>query len=201
MMNIHNVYLEKLAVSEENYPSSGMPEIAFLGRSNVGKSSLINNLLARKSLARTSGSPGKTRTINFYNVDETFYLVDLPGYGYAKTSKSDRKAFRKMMFDYIYERQTLAMAVLLVDSRHKPSKLDIDMFASLVRAELIPLVVATKVDKLKANERVKNIKRIKETLRSPYELKIIEYSATKNIGRDKLLSEITDYITAITESE
>ncbi len=198
-MNINNVNLEKVGVDFSQYPDTGLPEVALLGRSNVGKSSLINNFLNRKKLARTSANPGKTRTINFYNVDDKMYLVDLPGYGYAKTSKDNRAAFKKMMDDYIFQRETLAMAILLIDSRHKPTSLDVEMFNTLMKAGMVPLIVATKTDKLNRAEKAKVNKRIMKAIDTDLSLRIIHYSVSTNAGRDELISEISEYIAAISE--
>lgn len=198
-MNINNVNLESVGVQFSQYPTTGLPEIALLGRSNVGKSSLINNFLNRKKLARTSANPGKTRTINFYNVDDSMYLVDLPGYGYAKTSKENRKAFRKMLMDYIFDRETLAMAILLIDSRHKPTALDVEMFNILMKAQMPPLIIATKTDKLNSKEKKKVDDRILDTLDTDLSLPIIHYSTTTNAGREELIAEITSYIDSLPE--
>ena len=134
-MNIHNVSLTISAVRPNQYPTTGYMEFAFAGRSNVGKSSMINKLLNRKSLARVSGTPGKTITINFYNIDDTIYLVDLPGYGYAQRSKSETEKWGKMMEDYLANREPLVQTILLVDSRHKPTKDDITM-ANWIRCSI-----------------------------------------------------------------
>ncbi len=198
-MNINNVNLESVGVKFSQYPQTGLPEVALLGRSNVGKSSLINNFLNRKKLARTSANPGKTRTINFYNIDNSMYLVDLPGYGYAKTSKENRAVFRKMLLNYVFDRETLAMAILLIDSRHKPTTLDIEMFNILMNAQMPPLIVATKTDKLKANEKSKINSRILKALGTDLSLKIIHYSTSTNAGRDELIKEISGYIKSLGE--
>lgn len=164
-MNIHNVNLTVSAVRAAQYPQSGLPEIAFAGRSNVGKSSLINKILNRKSLARVSQMPGKTVTINFYNVDDTVHLVDLPGYGYAQRSQAEIKKWGAMMDEYLKTRQELIKTVLLVDSRHAPSKDDLTMI-DWIKAydDSGVVVVATKVDKLKKSEIEKNLNMIWEKL-------------------------------------
>lgn len=163
-MNIHNVSLTISAVRKNQYPKNGLPEFAFAGRSNVGKSSLINKLLNRKSLARVSGTPGKTITINFYNVDDTIHLVDLPGYGYAKRSKEEIEKWGKMMEDYLSSREELVQTILLVDSRHKPTKDDILMADWIRHYHNRVIVVATKMDKLKKREIEPNLELIWETL-------------------------------------
>ena len=164
-MNIHNVNLTVSAVRAAQYPKSGLPEIAFAGRSNVGKSSLINKLLNRKSLARVSQTPGKTVTINFYNIDDTVHLVDLPGYGYAQRSQAEIKKWGAMMDEYLRNREELIKTVLLVDSRHAPSKDDLTMI-DWIKAydDSGVVVVATKVDKLKKSEIENNLNMIWEKL-------------------------------------
>ena len=164
-MNIHNAQLTISAVKPSQYPNSSMPEIAFAGRSNVGKSSLINKILNRKSLARVSQMPGKTITINFYNIDNTVHLVDLPGYGYAQRSQAEIKRWGEMMEDYLRGREQLIKTVLLVDSRHEPSKDDLTMIDWIKAYDNSGVVVvATKVDKLKKSEIEKNLEMIWEKL-------------------------------------
>lgn len=163
-MNVQNVYLEAVGVKFEQYPTSGLPEIAFAGKSNVGKSSLLNGLINRKKLARTSAQPGKTQTINFYNVEEQLYLVDLPGYGYARVSKADRERWAKVIEDYLHKRETLKQVVLLVDGRHTPSANDQMMMDWIKSFGYEPLVIATKMDKLKRSQHSKAVKTIANTL-------------------------------------
>lgn len=163
-MNIHNASITVSAVSKKQYPTSGYKEFAFAGRSNVGKSSLINKLLNRKSLARVSGTPGKTTTINFYNIDDTIYLVDLPGYGYAQRSKSETEKWGKMMEDYLANREELVQTILLVDSRHKPTKDDVTMADWIRHYHDRLIVIATKFDKLKKSEQEPNLELIWQTL-------------------------------------
>ncbi len=146
-MNIHNASLVISAVEPKQYPSADIPEIAFVGRSNVGKSSFINKLLNRKNLARTSSKPGKTATINFYNIDDTVYFVDLPGYGYAQVSKEEKKRWAKMIETYLGERKQLCCTALLVDARHKPTADDVTMLNWIKAAQDFALVFATKCDK------------------------------------------------------
>lgn len=163
-MNIHNASITVSAVSKKQYPKDGLKEFAFAGRSNVGKSSLINKLLNRKSLARVSGTPGKTTTINFYNIDDTIYLVDLPGYGYAQRSKEEKAKWGAMMEDYLANRDELVQTILLVDSRHKPTKDDITMAEWIRYYDGRLIVVATKFDKLKKSEIEPNLDLIWKTL-------------------------------------
>ena len=147
-MNINKSELEAVAVKPNQYPPEGVAEIAFAGRSNVGKSSLLNLLTGRKKLARVSGSPGKTRTINFYRVNDAFRIVDLPGYGYAKVSKSVSEGWGEMMERYLEQRESLRKVIQLVDIRHAPSKQDVEMYQYLRHFGLDGIVVATKADKI-----------------------------------------------------
>ena len=182
------------AAKKNQYPPEGPVEIAFAGRSNVGKSSLINLLTARKNLAKVSGNPGKTRTINFFDIDGNWRIVDLPGYGYAKVSKSESESWGKMMEDYLENRESLATVVQLVDCRHEPTAQDIQMFEYLRYYELSGIVVATKADKLSKNELNKNLAMIKRTLELDDNEILIAVSALKKTGVDRLLEEIGRYI-------
>lgn len=165
-MNIHNAEITVSAVSPTQYPKTIIPEFAFVGRSNVGKSSLINKILNRKTLARVSSTPGKTITINFYNIDETIFLVDLPGYGYAKRSKAEIKGWGEMIDSYLYQRPQLKQIFLLVDSRHAPTKDDLMMldWIRAARPNDNVIVIATKLDKLKKSEIEKNLNVIYDAL-------------------------------------
>lgn len=163
-MNTNNASLTISAVRPEQYPKGGLPEFAFAGRSNVGKSSMINKLLNRKSLARVSGTPGKTITINFYNIDDTIHLVDLPGYGYAKRSKQEVRDWGRMMENYLKNREELVQTILLVDGRHKPTADDITMAEWIRHYHDRIIVIATKMDKLKKSEIEPNLELIWETL-------------------------------------
>ncbi len=194
-MKIVKSELEQVAVKPSQYPPDDLPEIAFVGRSNVGKSSLLNYLTGRKSLARVSGSPGKTRTINFYRINDAFRIVDLPGYGYAKVSKSVTKDWDKMMADFFNSRKNLIKVVQLVDIRHEPSKLDVQMYEFLKQYELDGIVCATKADKVSGNERQKNVALIKRTLGLEKEDILIAASALKRTGGDELLQVIDDLVT------
>ncbi len=182
-MNINNVDLTISAVKKEQYPNTDYPEFAFAGRSNVGKSSLINKLLNRKSLARVSGTPGKTVTINFYNVDDTIHLVDLPGYGYAKRSKEEIKAWGAMIEDYLGTREQLVQTILLVDSRHKPTADDRTMCEWIRRAHERVIVVATKLDKLKKSEIEPCMEQIWRTLRLGEDDILVPFSIKDDEGK------------------
>ncbi|MBR5229664.1 MAG: YihA family ribosome biogenesis GTP-binding protein [Firmicutes bacterium] len=189
-MIIKKSELETVAVKKSQYPEDNVPEVAFAGRSNVGKSSLLNLLTNRKSLARVSGSPGKTRTINFYRINDSFRIVDLPGYGYAKISKSVSENWGEMMEEYFRNRQGLKKVVQLVDIRHAPSAQDVQMYEYLRHYGLDGLIVATKADKVSRNEMAKCMKVIKQTLKLGPEDIIIPVSSLKREGHDKLLAEI-----------
>jgi GTP-binding protein len=165
----------------------GLPEVAFLGRSNVGKSSLINSLLHRKGLARTSNTPGRTQSINFFRINESFCFADLPGYGYARVSKSMRKDWGKMAEEYLANRRELVLFIQLVDSRHKPSELDLDLNEWLRFHDKNAIVVATKSDKLSNNELTKHLRDIEHEMPAS---RIIAYSSNSGRGRDIVWSEI-----------
>ena len=186
-MIIKEAELEAVAVKASQYPTDDTPEIAFAGRSNVGKSSLLNLLTNRKSLARVSGSPGKTRTINFYRVNKQFRIVDLPGYGYAKVSKSMSKDWGPMMEEYFQKRQGLKKVIQLVDIRHAPSAQDVQMYEYLRHYGFDGIVVATKADKVSRNELQKCISVIRKTLQLNPEDIVIPVSSLKRSGHDKLL--------------
>ena len=179
--------LETVAVKPSQYPPENLKEIAFAGRSNVGKSSLLNLITNRKKLARVSGSPGKTRTINFYIINDEFRVVDLPGYGYAKVSKSMSEGWGDMMETYLGNRPNLVKVIQLVDIRHAPSKQDVEMYNYLRHYGLDGIVVATKADKISRNQLPKHIKEIRQTLKLSSDDKVIPVSALKKTGYEELL--------------
>ena len=189
-MIIREAEPEAIAVKASQYPEDTMAEIAFAGRSNVGKSSLLNLLTGRKSLARVSGSPGKTRTINFYKINGDFRIVDLPGYGYAKVSKQMSREWGPMMEEYLQKRQGLKKVVQLVDIRHAPSAQDIQMYQYLRHYGLDGIVGATKADKVSHNEAQKCISGIRKALDLSADDKVSPASALKRTGHDKLLEEM-----------
>lgn len=189
-MKIVKSDLDTVAVKPSQYPPDNMKEIAFAGRSNVGKSSLLNLITGRKKLARVSGSPGKTRTINFYIINDEFRIVDLPGYGYAKVSKSMSENWGDMMETYFQKREGLKKVVQLVDIRHKPSAQDVQMYNYLKHYGLDGIVVCTKADKVSRNEAQKNIALIRKTLELSKEDKVIPVSSLKKTGCEDLLEEI-----------
>ena len=193
-MNITKSELEAVAVRKNQYPEDNVKEIAFAGRSNVGKSSLLNLLVNRKNLARVSGSPGKTRTINFYRINDQFRIVDLPGYGYAKVSKSISEGWGDMMAQYLENRQGLTKVILLVDIRHAPSEQDIKMSEYIRHYGYNGIVVATKADKVSRNEMQKLLGVIRKDLGLLAEEIIIPVSTLKRTGYDKLLEEMDKLI-------
>ncbi|MGI5997616.1 MAG: ribosome biogenesis GTP-binding protein YihA/YsxC [Lutispora sp.] len=178
------------AVSSSQYPEGDLPEIAFAGRSNVGKSSLINSLLNRKKLVKVSSNPGKTRTINFFMINEELVLVDLPGYGYAAVSKAEKLKWASMIEEYLINRENLKSVVLLVDIRHKPTSDDKMMYDFIKHYRGRVIVVATKRDKISNNALFKNIKIIKETLGTDERDIIIPYSSENHSGREELWEEM-----------
>lgn len=187
-MDVHDVKLTISAVAAAQYPEDGHPEIAFLGRSNVGKSSLINKLIQRKAMARTSGVPGKTQTLNFYDLDSRLFFVDVPGYGYAKVSKTARAKFAAMIETYLTTRQPLRGVVLLVDSRHEPTADDISMYQYLKYYQLRTLVVATKIDKTPKSKRLHVAKQIKQRFDLNQTDDVILFSATTGEGYEAVWS-------------
>ena len=183
-MNIHNASLTISAVSPKQYPETSFPDIAFAGRSNVGKSSFINKLLNRKSLARTSSKPGKTATINFYNIDNTVNFVDLPGYGYAEVSKAEKLKWAKMIETYLNGRETLRVTVLIVDARHKPTKDDISMAQWIRSRHGFLFVVATKCDKISKTKLNDSLDEVYYTLELNDDDILIPFSAETGLGVD-----------------
>jgi GTP-binding protein len=181
------------AVKPEQYPDLDLPEIALAGRSNVGKSSFINKLLNRKNLARTSSKPGKTQTLNFYIINEVLHFVDVPGYGYAKVSKSERDAWGKMIETYFTKRRQLCAAVLLVDLRHAPSKDDVMMYEFLKHHDIPTIVVATKADKIPKGKWQKHMKVVRETLDKDPNDPMICFSSETGQGKVEAWSAIEHY--------
>lgn len=174
------------AVKAEQYPQDGRPEIAFAGRSNVGKSSLINTLVQRKNLARTSSQPGKTQTINFYNVNDLLYLVDLPGYGFARVSRAERERWGRFIEAYLNQRRELVAVVLLVDIRHPPTRDDVMMYDWLCYFSKPTLVVATKADKISRGQWAKHLKVIRNELGLKPEHQLLPFSAETRQGREEV---------------
>ncbi len=189
-MEIKQAEFKISAVKPTQYPEDGMCEIAFVGRSNVGKSSLINTLTNRKKLVKVSGTPGKTRLINFFTINNELYFVDLPGYGYAKVSKSEKANWGKMMEQYLINRPQLKKVAILVDCRHKPTGDDVLMYEWIKHYGYEVIVIATKKDKLTKSELQKSDKVIKETLKLGKEDKLLFFSSLKKEGKEELLEEI-----------
>ncbi|TAH65676.1 MAG: YihA family ribosome biogenesis GTP-binding protein [Anaerolineaceae bacterium] len=199
-MIIKNVNLETVCGITSDLPENDKPEIAFAGKSNVGKSSLINSLMNRKSLARTSSSPGKTQTINYYNINDALYFVDLPGYGYAKTAEVVREKWGKMVERYLMNSKQLKVIFLLIDIRHEPSQNDKNMYEWILYHGFIPVIVATKMDKLNRSQIAKHLKMIKESIRAGKETKIFPFSSLTKQGRDEIWAFIED-VCGMTEPE
>lgn len=196
-MVIKNVELETVCGITSTLPDNKLPEVAFAGKSNVGKSSLINALMMRKSLARTSAQPGKTQTINFYNINGEIYLVDLPGYGYAKASEKEREAWGRMIENYLNTSEKLRAVFLLVDIRHKPSANDRQMFEWVDYMGYEPIVIATKLDKIKRSQIDKQIKLVRDGLGAGKDTIIVPFSAETKQGRET----IWDLMSQVIENE
>lgn len=193
-MKIISSELEQIAAIISQYPNSDLKEIAFAGRSNVGKSSFINAFLNRKNLARTSSKPGKTRTVNFYNVNNEFRLVDLPGYGYAQVSKTEKEKWATIIETYLSNRENLMEVVLVVDIRHAPSKEDVLMYNWLLEYGFTGYVVATKADKISKGKFNKHIKVIKETLNIKDNELILPFSSDSKINLEKIHEQIENIL-------
>lgn len=193
-MNVTNVNLETVCGITSKLPENSLPEIAFAGKSNVGKSSLINGLMNRKSLARTSQQPGKTQTINYYNINEMLYFVDLPGYGYAKANEAIKAKWGKLIEDYLHQSKQLRIVFLLIDIRHEPSNNDQIMYNWILENGFNPVIIATKLDKIKRSQVPKHVKRIEVTLNVTEGTPIFPYSALNKQGRDEIWEFIEEYI-------
>ncbi|MFC5466761.1 ribosome biogenesis GTP-binding protein YihA/YsxC [Lederbergia graminis] len=185
-MKVNNVELVISAVKPEQYPDEGLPEFALAGRSNVGKSSFINKMINRKSMARTSSKPGKTQTLNFYKIEEALYFVDVPGYGFARVSKREREAWGQMIETYITSREQLNGVLLIIDLRHPPTKDDVMMYDFLKHYEIPCLVIATKADKIPRGKWDKHKKVVKDTLDLVKGDEIIVFSSETGEGKDKV---------------
>lgn len=193
-LNVNRAEFVKSAASPSQFIRSAIPSVAFAGKSNVGKSSVINRLLNRKNYARVGASPGKTVHVNYFLIDSRIYFVDLPGYGYAKVSQSEKDRWGKLMEDYFSQEGLIDLGVMIVDSRHKPTADDVTMAAWFARSGCRLVVVANKVDKLKKSEIEPNMKLIRETLSLPESVPLIPFSAEKGLGRDALMREIVNLI-------
>lgn len=190
---IHYAEITISAVSPSQYPSDGLPEIVLAGRSNVGKSSFINTMVNRKKLARTSGKPGKTRTLNFFNIEHALFFVDVPGYGYAKVSNAEQNKWGRMMTDYFASRDELSLGILLVDFRHVPTEQDIQMYDLYKYYDVPVLIIGTKADKIKKSKYNKHESIIRKTLEIEPEDKFFTFSSATREGRDAIWKEILQY--------
>ena len=193
-MKVNNVSLAAVGVKMSQYPDDGKPEIAFAGKSNVGKSTLINAMIGRKALARTSSQPGKTRTINFYNVEDILYFVDLPGYGYAKAPRTEIEKWGKMIEEYLNKRETLRGIVMLVDIRHEPGENDRLMYDWLKHYGYDIIIAVTKKDKIKRSQIQKQLSLIKNTLKLAPEDRLIAFSGETKDGVEELWEELEKLI-------
>ncbi len=193
-MIIKSAELETVCGITSKLPVNALPEVAFAGKSNVGKSSMINKLVNRKKLARTSGQPGKTRTINFYNINQEMYIVDLPGYGYAKVSKSVSEQWGPMIERYLHTSDQLRMVFLLIDIRHKPTDNDVTMYRWILSNGFSPAIIATKLDKIKRSQKKKQLDLIRSTLKVVEGVPIIPFSAETGQGRDEIWDLIERYV-------
>ena len=193
-MKVNKVSLDAVAVKPAQYPTDGKLEVAFAGKSNVGKSSLINSMVYRKAIARTSQNPGKTRTINFYNVEDALYFVDLPGYGYAKAPKTEIAKWGKMIENYLLKREELRAIILLIDIRHEPGENDKMMYDWLRHYGYKIIIVATKSDKLKRSQLPKHISMLRKSLNLDKDDVLIPFSSETKDGRDELWSVIENVI-------
>ncbi|WP_336849836.1 ribosome biogenesis GTP-binding protein YihA/YsxC [Staphylococcus epidermidis] len=193
-INFNNINLIISAVKKAQYPDTGLTEVALSGRSNVGKSTFINSMIGRKNMARTSQQPGKTQTLNFYNIDEQLIFVDVPGYGYAKVSTVQREKFGKMIEEYITQRENLKLVIQLVDLRHQPTEDDVLMYNYLKHFDIPTLVICTKEDKIAKGKVQKHIKRIKDKLELESGDNIISYSSIKNSKQQEIWNFIETYI-------
>lgn len=196
-MKIRSLELETVCGITSTLPDNDKPEIAFAGKSNVGKSSLINALLNRKSFARTSSEPGKTQTINFYNINNLMYCVDLPGYGFAKVSRETQAKWGKMIEKYLKKSSVLKAVFLLIDIRHEPGNNDKEMYDWIVYNGFEPIIIATKLDKIKRSQIQKNVKAIRDKLQVKPGTKIIPFSSETKQGREEvwaLIDELVGYV-------
>lgn len=200
-MKIKDVNLETVCGITSSFPDNDGVEFAFIGRSNVGKSSLINSLLGRKSLARTSSQPGKTQTVNYYKVNNEIYFVDLPGYGYAKVSKEIKEKWLRMTDRYFATSKMLRVVFLLIDIRHEPTKLDVDMYRKLCGFGFCPLIIATKADKIKKSQINSHTACIKKVLNVIPDTPIIPFSSVTGLGKEEILEYVEEYAVLFSEDD
>jgi len=189
-MNLHNVEFIKSAAIARDIVKDGLPQIVFSGKSNVGKSSVINKLLSRRQFARVSSSPGKTIHVNYFLIDKKVYFVDLPGYGYAKVAKTERDRWSALMEDFFSVRDHITLGIMIVDARHKPTQDDVTMANWFMGSGCPFIIIANKIDKVKKSETERNLSLIRETLQPGGDTRIIVFSAEKGTNRDALIAEI-----------
>lgn len=192
-MIVKNPKFEVSAVGPKQYPTNGLPEIVLVGKSNVGKSSFVNTMINRKSLARTSSEPGKTRQINFYNIDDTFYFVDLPGYGYSKMSKTEQEKVGKFTEEYLVKRNTISLIIFLIDIRHKPSENDKLMYNYVMKSNLPFMVLANKADKIAPTKVQSYVDDLKKELGISFSI-ILPFSSEKKIYSDAVWKKIEELV-------
>lgn len=194
MLELNNARYELTAVKPEQYPASIIPEVAFVGRSNVGKSSFINALLNRRNLARVGATPGKTREINFYNIDNELYFVDLPGYGYAAVSKAKKSSWNEIVDTYLNNRSQLKLITMLVDIRHVPSKDDKIMYEWILNYGIDHMVIATKADKIPRSQVNAKLKEIRSTLSISADAPLVPFSSETKHGKDEIWDLLNNFI-------
>lgn len=194
MLNLHKAEFVRSAVKTGDFPNDALPQIAFAGKSNVGKSSTINRILNRKNFARVGNAPGKTIHINFFNIDDKVYFVDLPGYGYAKVSKKERERWGRLMEEYFAREDTLTLGFQIVDIRHKPTADDITMANWFLQTGVPFAVIANKLDKIKKSQLESNLQVIRTHLHLPEDVSVIPFSAEKGTGKDDVLALILEHI-------
>lgn len=200
-MVIKSVNLETVCGITSKFPENVHMEFAFAGKSNVGKSSLINGLMNRKSLARTSAQPGKTQTINYYNINDQMYLVDLPGYGYAKANENEKAKWGKMVEKYLHQSKQLRAVFLLIDIRHEPSANDRQMYEWILQQGFAPVIIATKLDKINRSQVPKHLKMLREGLKVVKDTIIIPYSSMTKQGREEIYELLDSYLKGANENE
>ncbi|MCI8637035.1 MAG: YihA family ribosome biogenesis GTP-binding protein [Clostridia bacterium] len=193
-MLVKNPQFEVSAVSPKQYPQNGLPEIVLVGKSNVGKSSFVNTMINRKKLARTSSEPGKTRQINFYNIDDSFYFVDLPGYGYSKMSKKEQEQVGKFIEEYLFNREEIALIIFLVDIRHNPSENDRLMYNYIISSGLPCLILTNKADKIAITKVSDTVQNLQKQLNPIGDIPTLPFSAERKIYQDDVWELIEKYI-------
>ena len=193
-MKVNNPKFEISAVSPKQYPNNDLPQVVLVGKSNVGKSSFINTMINRKSLARTSSEPGKTRQINFYNIDETFYFVDLPGYGYSKMSKQEQERVGSFIEQYLIKSKNITLVIFLMDIRHNPTENDSLMYDYIIRSGLPFIILANKADKIASTKVENTVKELQKQINPIGDIKILPFSAEKKIYTEDVWNVIEEFI-------